>query len=151
MDFEKVTNDIINEELGTLWNNARFGAASEAPRKDFVGFSNKDGYNFPYQHNAPPVFPPTGDQPSQTTDLPWPLQTVSDDLADSFVYMVAAVQKMKTCLDENAAISSNQKRQLKELLKLSQETLKNIRLIGDEILTVAQLAGPMPPQIPGEQ
>ena len=125
------------------------GAASEAPRKDFVGFSTKDGYNFPYQHNAPPVFPPTDGQPLQTSDLPWPLQTVVDDITDSFVYLTAAFNKIETCIDQNAALSETQRKQLEELKDLSFKTLINIKTIGTELLVVSQLAGPLPPQSPG--
>lgn len=151
MDLDKVLNEAINEDISTLWNNAHYGASSEAPRKDFVGFSTQDGYNFPYQHNAPPVFPPTEPQPEQTQSLPWPLQTVVDDLADSFVYLTAATNKIKTCLDQNAAISDNQKRLLEQLHNGAIKTLQNIKLIGDELLTVAPLAGPLPSQTPGHQ
>jgi hypothetical protein len=111
MNLDKV----LSEAVGDIWNNAHYGATSEEPRKDFVGFSTRDGYNFPYQHNAPPVHPPSGPQPYQTADLPWPLQTVSDDIRDSFVYLVAAHNKMKTCVDQNPSISKNQKIQIEHL------------------------------------
>jgi hypothetical protein len=149
MDLNRALNEVINEDISTLWNNAHMGAASEAPRKDFVGFSTKDGYNFPYQHNAPPVFPPTDTQPEQTQSLPWPLQTINEDLTDSFVYLTAAYNKIETCLDQNAALSNNQRRQLEELKELSSKTLINIKTIGSELLVIAQLAGPLPPQSPG--
>lgn len=151
MDLDKVLNEIINEDISSLWNNAHYGATSQAPRKDFVGFSTRDGYNFPYQHNAPPVFPPTEPQPEQTQSLPWPLQTIPSDLADSFVYLLAAANKIKTCLEQNAAVSDNQKRQLDQLYKGSIKTLENIKIIGDELLKVAPLAKSLPPQVPGHQ
>jgi hypothetical protein len=151
MDLDKALSEVINEDVGSIWNNNRYGAASEEPRKDFVGFSTRDGYNFPYQHNAPPVFPPTEPQPEQTPDLPWPLATVGDDLADSFVYMTAAVQKIITCLDQNPSLSRTQKAQISEISEKAKRTLAEIELIGVELLQVAQLAGPLPPQSAGQQ
>ena len=146
MNLDKV----LSEAVGDIWNNAHYGATSEEPRKDFVGFSTRDGYNFPYQHNAPPVHPPSGPQPYQTADLPWPLQTVSDDIRDSFVYLVAAHNKMKTCVDQNPSISKNQKIQIEHLTQVTQKTLEYIKTIGEKLLSVADLAGPLPPQSPGE-
>lgn len=142
---------VLNEAIGDIWNNAHYGATSEEPRKDFVGFSTKDGYNFPYQHNAPPVFPPTEPQPSQTTDLPWPLQTISSDLTDSFVYLIAAHNKIKTCIDQNPSISDKQRRQLEQIRNVTQDTLVTIKKIGETVLSVADIAGPLPPQSPGVQ
>jgi hypothetical protein len=155
LDKEDLLNmnldEVLNEAVGDIWNNAHYGATSEEPRKDFVGFSTKDGYNFPYQHNAPPVYPPSEPQPPQTPDLPWPLQTVSDDIVDSFVYLVAAHNKMKTCLDQNPSLSKNQKTQLERLKIVTQKTLEHIKSIGENLLSVADLAKPLPPQSPGEQ
>jgi hypothetical protein len=87
MDFKKT----LNESLDGMWNNRQYGGVSEPPRKDYMPISTSNGYSFPYQRGAPPVSPPITPEPENTPEIPWPLQTVSADFADSFVYLVSAL------------------------------------------------------------
>jgi hypothetical protein len=140
--------DIIDESIDTLWNQRQYGASNEWPRKDFVPVGARNDYNFPYQKGSPPVFPPTTPTPPNTADMPWPLQTVTEDLADSFVYLLEAHKKMKRCVKENPSISSEQKKNLIKLIKISKEALRAIEYVGFKIRDTVDLAGPMPPQGP---
>ena len=114
------------EALDGLYNNPNYGGYSDPPRKDFGPQSNQQGYNFPYQKNAP-LFPSTGMPPEQTEGMPWPLQTVTQDLADSFVFLTTAANKMENCLKLNTSISSKQKKKLNSLLNYSGKILGAIK------------------------
>jgi hypothetical protein len=141
-------NKAINESIDTLWNQRQYPASSEWPRKDFVPFGARNDYNFPYQKGTPPVFPPTAPMPENTPSMPWPLQTVDEDIADSFVYLLSAVKKMQRCVKENPSPTKEQKLRLKQLIKVGLKTLKTIEKIGIHIRPVADLAKPLPPQSP---
>lgn len=139
---------IINESIDTLWNQRQYPASSEWPRKDFVPFGSRNDYNFPYQKGTPPVFPPSSPMPENTPDMPWPLQTVTDDIADSFIYLLSAVKKMQRCVKENPAPTKEQKLKLKKLISIGFKTLKTIEKIGVHVRPSADLAKPLPPQSP---
>jgi hypothetical protein len=144
MDLDKV----LEESLDGLWNNRQYGATSEAPRKDYQPLSSSDGYSFPYQAGSPPVFPPTTLQPQNTPSIPWPLNTVNDDLSDSFVYLVSAVKKMQRCVDENPSLNMKQREVIKKMVKAIDSSLKTIERVGASLITVANLAEELPPQSP---
>jgi hypothetical protein len=144
MDLDK----IIKESIDTLWNQRQYPASNEWPRKDFVPLGARDDYNFPYQKGAPPVFPPSTPMPENTPSMPWPLQTVSEDIADSFVYLLTAIKKMQRCVKENPSPTKEQKLKLKELIKMGRKTLRVIEHIGIQVRGAADLAKPLPPQVP---
>jgi len=116
-------NKVMNEALDGLWNNPSYGGYSDPPRKDWGPQSNQYGYNFPYQKNAPPLFPPTVPPPEQTANMPWPLQTVTQDIADSFIYLLSASNKIENCLKLNQALNDKQRKHLDKLMKYSVEIL----------------------------
>jgi hypothetical protein len=141
-------NKVLEESLDGLWNNRQYGGTSEMPRKDYQPYSSSAGYTFPYQAGSPPVFPPTAPDPQNTPSIPWPLNTVTDDLSDSFVYLLAAVKKMERCIKENPSLNEKQKSAVKSLMNIANESLKRIEVIGANIITVANLAEELPPQSP---
>jgi hypothetical protein len=147
MDLDKV----LEESLDGLWNNRQYGGTSEMPRKDYQPYSSSDGYSFPYQAGSPPVFPPTAQEPQNTPSIPWPLNTVTDDLSDSFVYLVSAVKKMQRCVDENPALNLKQREVIKQMVKAINSSLKNIERVGASILMVANLAEALPTQSPHQE
>ena len=94
------------------------------------------------------MFPPTEPMPENTPSMPWPLQTVTDDVADSFIYLLSAVKKMQRCVKENPSPTKEQKLKLKQLIRVGFKTLKTIEKIGLHIRSSADLAKPLPPQGP---
>lgn len=122
MDLDKV----LSEALDGLYNNPNYGGYSDPPRKDFGPQSNQRGYNFPYQKNVP-LFPATTPPPDQTEDMPWPLQTVTQDLADSFIFLTTAANKMENCLKLNTSITAKQRKKLDSLLNYSGKILGAIK------------------------
>jgi hypothetical protein len=139
--------ETIEESLDGVWNNRQYGGASELPRKDYQPYSSSNGYSFPYQNGAPPIFPPTTPPPDNTPSLPWPLGTVTDDLADGFVYTLAAFNKMKMCLNENPSLNSKQKIAIKKLMKACGKAIYLTRKVGENIVAVANLAENPPSQV----
>lgn len=144
MDFDKV----LEESLDGMWNNRQYGGTSEMPRKDYQPYSTSNGYSFPYQAGSPPVFAPTAPEPQNTPSIPWPLHTVTDDLSDSFVYLVSAVKKMQRCVDENPSLNLKQREVIKKMVKAINSSLKNIERVGASIEMIANLAEALPPQSP---
>lgn len=144
MDLDKV----LEESLDGLWNNRQYGGTSEMPRKDYQPYSSSNGYSFPYQAGSPPVLPPTAPAPQNTPSIPWPLNTVTDDLSDSFVYLLAAVKKMQRCVNENPSLNKKQREAIVEMVKMTNSALKRIEKVGASIITIANLAGELPPQSP---
>jgi hypothetical protein len=136
-------NLTIKESIDTLWNQKQYPASSSWPRKDFVPVGAKNEYNFPYQKGAPPIFPPTPSDPEHVPSMPWPLQTVSEDIADSYVYLWSAYKKMQRCVEENPSPSKIQKQQISLLMKLCKFCLKTIKQIGLKINKVADLTHPV--------
>lgn len=144
MDLDKA----LNESLDGMYNNRQYGGTSEMPRKDYQPYNSSGSYTFPYQAGSPPVFPPTAPDPQNTASIPWPLNTVTDDISDSFVYLLASVKKMERCLKENPSLNDKQKEAIKELMKISNEALERIEVVGANIISIANLAGELPPQSP---
>jgi hypothetical protein len=133
MKLEKV----INETLTSIWSPKQYQATSMAPRKDFAPLNTQDGYNYPYQTQSPL---PTPDVPSnKTANIPWPLQTIDDDLADSYVYLLAAGQKIQTAIKNNPSLSKQQKLKMKVLLKNCKSALNLIKKIGFNIKPIIDL------------
>lgn len=144
MNFEET----IEESLDGLWGNRQYGGNSELPRKDYQPYSTSNGYTFPYQSGSPPATPPIPQDPDNTVSVPWPLNNVTNDLADSFVYLLSAYRCMQRCIKENPALNKKQKMAIKILLKFTKGALMRIKKVGETILTVANLADKLPPQSP---
>jgi hypothetical protein len=146
MDLDKT----IEESLDGLWNNSQYGGVNELPRKDYQPYNPSGGYTFPYQSGMSPSSPVNPD-PENTPSIPWPLQTVTDDLTDSFIYLVAAIKKMERCERENISISDKQRENLNKLIKISKSALVRIRNVGANVVKIVNLAGNLPPQSPSQQ
>lgn len=141
MNLEKVIEEIYDA------GNKQYSAGSMAPRKDFAPVSTTGNYNYPYQKNMPSDVP-TSPPPDAPVSYPWPLQTIVDDLSDSFVYLIAATNKIARSVKENPTLKDKQKDQLIELYKKSKKALLLIKDVGLTIDKVANLAGPQPSQAP---
>lgn len=142
-------NKILNESLESTWSPKQYPAYSQAPRKDFVPFSTKDGYNFPNQQNQAVGFPPTVPQPPNPSSVPWPLQTINTDLADAFVLLLAAAGKLSECVKNNTvSLTENQKSELLELFKKLKVSLNDIKDVGMRVTDVVNMAEQPPPQVP---
>lgn len=127
-----------------------YGAYSAAPRKDFAPVSTKDGYNYPYQRNQPfdnLTTPP----PAAPISYPWPLQTIVDDLSDSFLCLLNATTKMSECVKNNPALTDEQKKNIFELFKSSKSALEIIKNVGLEIGNISNMADQQPSQNPVPQ
>lgn len=144
MDLKKT----LQESLDGLWNNRSYGGTNELPRKDYQPYSSSSGYSYPYQQGGNTMFPPTSPDPQNTPSVPWPLTTVTDDLADAFVYILSALKKMERCLKENPSLKPKQKNVLKKYIKFTKAALYIIRKIGKSIIDSVNLAKALPPQSP---
>ena len=123
MDLNKIIEEIYNGGGGN------YPAYSEPPRKDFAPMSNKSGYTNPYQSNA--VYGNlTEPPPDAPASLPWPLQTVTTDFADSFVFLMAGINKMVQCIKQNPTLPKDSKKDLIELYKKSNQALKILKDVG---------------------
>ena len=142
MNFSKILEEIYDTGM------KQYPAYSAAPRKDFAPVSTKDGYNYPYQNNNQPTQNLTTPPPDAPISYPWPLQTVTDDLSDSFVYLMAAANKISQTVKNNPAITQEQKIKLLELFKTSKKALELIKSIGLSIGEICNMAGPQPTQNP---
>jgi hypothetical protein len=139
-------NDLIEEVYAS--GPKMYAAYSSAPRKDFVPYSTKDGYNFPYQKNAPPIHPPSAPQPPNTVSMPWPLQTINDDLSDGYIYLLAAAKKLSVCAKGNPSLTEEQKQQLITLYKELKIALQKIKNVGLNVTDVVNMSLPLSPQVP---
>lgn len=138
MNLEEIITEIYDG------SNKTYPAYSTPARKDFVPQSARNTPNFPYQKQDDTTNPP----PDSVQSLPWPLQTVVDDFADSFVFLAAGINKISSCLKNNPSLSKEQKDKLIELYKNSKKALILIRDVGSLISDTANLAGPQPSQNP---
>lgn len=142
-------NKILEETLENTWSPKQYPAYSQGPRKDFVPFSTKDGYNFPYQSGQSGDFPPPNYQVQYPESLPWPLQTINTDLADGFVYVIAAANKISECLKNNSvSLTKEQREDLIEMFKKLKVAINSIKDVGMKITDITNIATTPPPQIP---
>lgn len=140
MDIDKIIEEVYDSGGGY------YPASSESPRKDFAPASNRSGYDNPYQSGGnygAPVEPP----PDAPASMPWPLQTITVDLADSFVYLMTAVSKMVQCSKQNPTLSKEAKHNLIEMYKKSKQALALIKDVGLSINKL-NLADQQPSQNP---
>jgi hypothetical protein len=141
MKLERMIEEIYDA------GNKQYSAGSMAPRKDFAPVSTTGNYNYPYQKNMPADVP-TSPPPDAPVSYPWPLQTIVDDLSDSFVYLIAATNKIAQCAKNNPTLKQKQKDGLIELYKKSKKALLLIKDVGLSIDKVVNIAGPQPSQAP---
>jgi hypothetical protein len=128
----------------------RYGGFNSAPRKDFAPLPSKDGYNYPYQQN-PPLSNLTTPPPEGPVAYPWPLQTIVDDLSDSFVCLLNAASKIADCAKNNPSIDNKQQNELFEFYKSSKQALEIIKNIGTGIGNVVNMSEGQPSQNPVAQ
>jgi hypothetical protein len=142
MDLKQIIEEIYDRGGGS------YPAYSEAPRKDFAPMSgSKTGsYDYPYQQSgvAGAFTEPPPDAP---IILPWPMQTVTDDLADGFVLVMTAANKIVQCVNSNPALTETQKEQLIDIYKKTRHALDLIKEVGLNI-GKSNIAGPQPSQNP---
>jgi hypothetical protein len=139
MDLEGMITEVYDTA------NKSYPAYSSPARKDFVPNSARNTANYPYQRGQNDL---TNPPPESIPSIPWPLQTVVNDFADSFVFLASGMNKISSCLKNNPSLSSKQKEELIELYKMSKKALKNIRDVGYSITSIVNLASEQPSQNP---
>ena len=117
----------------------QYTAYNEPPRKDFVPYSNKAGYNYPYQQNTSATPAPENAIPSHIPSIPWPLEGVTEDLSDSYIYLLTAGNKINQALKNNPSLSPPQRKDLKKYLKLCKDALDIIKNIGVNLINKSEL------------
>jgi hypothetical protein len=140
MDLNKLVEEIYDGGGGN------YGAYSQPPRKDFAPMSMKNGYDYPYQNGgtAGDLTEPAPDSP---VSWPWPLQTLPNDIGDSFVFLMTGMSKMSQCLKQNPSLHKDAKHELIELFKKSKQALKLLKEVGLS-LEKLNIAGKQPSQNP---
>ena len=144
MNLEKIIEEVYDK------GPQQYGGFNSAPRKDFAPISTKDGYNYPYQQN-PPLNNLTTPPPEGPVSYPWPLQTIVDDLTDSFVCLLNAASKIADCAKHNPSMDNEQKQKLFEFYKSSKQALEIIKNIGVDIGKVVDMSEGQPSQNPVPQ
>lgn len=141
MDFKQLIEEIYDSGGGS------YPAYSEPPRKDFGPLSqSKGGYDNPYQQNSS-VGNLAEIPPPSPISYPWPLQTVTTDLADGFVLIVSAADKMSNCIKNNPSITDQQKEKLLTFFKSTKQALDILKDVGLNFHKL-NLAEPQPPMNP---
>jgi hypothetical protein len=142
MDLNGIIEEIYNSGGGG------YGAQSSPPRKDFAPMtgSKTGSYDYPYQ-NGGTVGDLTQPDPNSVVSWPWPLQTVTSDIADSFVLLMTGMSKMSQCIKQNPSLNKESKHELIEMFKKSKHALKLLKEIGFS-LEKLNIAGPQPSQNP---
>ena len=113
----------------------RYPATSQPPRYSFGPLSNQgpssnqSGLNSSYKIGNPidPILPAP---PVYPESLPWPLDTVNSDLADSFVFLYSALKKIKATFKENPSISKEEQEHLISYYKTLKKALALIKKVG---------------------
>jgi hypothetical protein len=141
MNLEKIITEIYDTAP------KQYPAYSSPARKDFLPQSARNTPNFPYQKQDDLTNPP----PESVPSIPWPLQTVVDDFADSFVYLATGMNKIASCLRNNPTLKSEQKENLLVLFKEAKKALVKIRNVGTKLVDTVNMAGPQPSQNPVPQ
>ena len=141
---------ILAEAMGS-YAPTQYPASSMAPRKDFVPYNKKDGYN--YSRQAGGDFPPVTPVPPNPSSWPWELNGVMNDISDAYVFLEVALKKMSNCAKGSKAINKNQRQALLELYKAGKEASKVVKKIGMKIEDVGNIAGQPTPDasVPTDQ
>lgn len=127
--------DKINQIIKEYINNT-YPAYSELPRKDFSPTASKGYNNIPYQSTKSlhTDIQQVDDNVSlNSKQLLWPMQTISEDLADSWVYLYAALLKMKDCLKSNTAANKEQRIFLRKMIKICKTINNSLLKAGKEL------------------
>ena len=140
--------ETLEESLDVLWNNRQYGGTNELPRKDYQPYSSSSGYSYPYQQGGNPMFPPTNREPDSIPSIPWPLETVTSDLADGFVYILSALKKLETTVKQNPTLSEKRKKLIGKYIKALKASLYIIKKVGKGIINVVNLSKNPSPQYP---
>jgi hypothetical protein len=130
-------NEIIEEMIGDSANIRTYSAYETPARKDFIPL-NKSDYSFSYQQNVQDGGTKLPSPPIKGT-LPWPLETVVDDFADSYVYLYTIGQKINKAIVNNKALSKKQKNLLKKYLKDITIMMQHIKLLGSKIIDISKI------------
>jgi hypothetical protein len=141
MEFNKIVEEIYNSGYG-----GQYPAYSEPPRKDFAPMSNKSGYDNPYRRDGAYGNLPEP-QKEGTPSMPWPLQTLSGDISDSFVYLMSGMSKLIQCIKQNPVLDKDQKKEMIEIYKKAKVALSILKKIGISV-DKFNMAKPQPVQDP---
>jgi len=140
------------EEIYQLFNEASgnyppasgaIAATSDPARKDFgaVGgngyppSTSKKGIQDPYQSHPDA----TMSDPTRIPHMPFPMETVNDFLADSCVYLMAALKQMKMATQNNPSLDPVFKKEINNLRNKGENALKVIQEIGKRLEIPANL------------
>ena len=131
------------KELNSTWNPSEYSASSTPPRKDFVPFNKKDQAGYGKQNNAD--FPQSSPVPPNPASLPYPLENVVEDFADSYVYLMAGLKKISICCKNNKSLKDKQRKESMHYYTYGKKALEVISKIGMKIQDSANMSGPSTP------
>jgi hypothetical protein len=131
-------NPKLLKELNSTWNPSEYSASSTPPRKDFVPFNKRDQAGYGKQNNAD--FPQSAPVPPNPASLPFPLENVVEDFADSYIYLMAGLKKIAICCKSNKALKNKQKKELMDLYTYGKKALNAISKIGMKIQDSATIS-----------
>lgn len=141
--FEEIYN-LINEVSNPYPPaSGAIAATNEPPRKDF-GPSGGSGYPpagknkgllDPYQSH-PMASMSDGERPPH---LPYPLDTINDFLAQTCVYLDAAINQMTAVEQNNPVLDPVFKVELKRLTALNKRALKAVKYVGMNLTKAVNL------------
>jgi hypothetical protein len=140
MNLEKIIEEVYDR------GPAQYPAYNAGARKDFAPIPTKDGYNYQHQRNFPDNL--TSPPPDAAVAFPWPLQTIVDDLSDSFVYLMTGMSKIAQCIKNNPTLTPEQKSELIKLYGKSKKALSLIKDAGLKVGEITNMAGQQPSQNP---
>jgi len=125
---------IIEESLPTWSPRGTYSAQSSAPRKDFAPYSRKDNLSFPYQQtNQPEVSFEDEHNERISQGKYYPLDTIIPDLADSYVFLVAAKNKLRDCIKGNPSLPEEKRKDFVNLHNRATRALRFLKKLGDDI------------------
>lgn len=130
-------NEIIEEMIGDSANIRTYSAYESPARKDFIPL-NKSDYNFQYQQNIQDGGNRLPEPPLKGT-VPWPLETVVDDFADSYIYLYTIGQKINEAIINNKALTKKQKNFLRKYLKDIKKMMDHIKYLGSKIIDISKI------------
>lgn len=126
------------EELNSTWNPSEYSASSTPPRKDFVPFNKRDQAGYGRQNNVD--FPQSSPVPPNPSSLPYPLEHVVEDFADSYIYLTAALKKIALCCKHNKSLKDKQRKELMNYYTYGKKALNVISKIGMKIQDTATIS-----------
>jgi hypothetical protein len=141
-------NKIIEEIYDGGYSN-QYPAYSEGPRKDFAPMSSRGGYTNPYQRGGDNLGVLSRTENDTSPSMPWPLQTLEQDISDSVVFLLQGISKMSSCLKTNPVMQEDDemKDELIKIFKASKHACKILAEVGKRVNRL-NLAKPQPLQNP---